>query len=132
MQVGELTLLRTEIAYIVLGTLFLFFGLAALTIAAIRERREIRILIWLGIWSGAYGFKLVGPVRSASGCVAAFRARRDSACKDRGRIPFLSHWTTGLVGVDGWKAPSDHAGAGRGIGHRRNCGRHLRCRQRLR
>ena len=59
MQVHELAALRTEIAYIILGTLFLFFGLAALTIAAIRERREIRILIWLGIWSGMYGFNLL-------------------------------------------------------------------------
>jgi phosphoserine phosphatase RsbU/P len=56
---GELGLLRTEIAYIVLGTLFLFFGLAALTIAAIRERRETRILIWLGIWSVIYGINLL-------------------------------------------------------------------------
>jgi len=59
LQVRELVVLRTEIAYIILGTLFLFFGLAALTVAAIRERREVRILIWLGIWSGMYGFNLL-------------------------------------------------------------------------
>jgi sigma-B regulation protein RsbU (phosphoserine phosphatase) len=54
-----LAALRTELAYILQGTLFLFFGSAALTIAAIRERREVRILIWLGIWSGMYGFNLL-------------------------------------------------------------------------
>jgi phosphoserine phosphatase RsbU/P len=64
LQVQELAELRTEITYIILGTLFLFFGFAALTIAAIRERREVRILVWLGLWSGMYGFNLL--VRSGS------------------------------------------------------------------
>jgi len=41
------------------GTVFLFFGLAACAIAAIRKRSEIRILIWLGIWSGTYGARLL-------------------------------------------------------------------------
>jgi sigma-B regulation protein RsbU (phosphoserine phosphatase) len=48
-----------EIAYIVLGTLFLFFGFAALAIAAIRERREVLILVWFGMWSGIYGINLL-------------------------------------------------------------------------
>jgi sigma-B regulation protein RsbU (phosphoserine phosphatase) len=59
LQGHELAALRVEIAYIILGTLFVFFGFAALAIAAIRERREVLILVWLGIWSAMYGFNLL-------------------------------------------------------------------------
>jgi hypothetical protein len=40
-----LSWLRGQLAYIILGTVFLFFGLTACAIAAIRQRTEIRILI---------------------------------------------------------------------------------------
>jgi hypothetical protein len=40
---------------IVLGTIFLFIGATACVIAAIRWRSGVRILVWLGIWSGMYG-----------------------------------------------------------------------------
>jgi phosphoserine phosphatase RsbU/P len=56
---NELAALREGIAYIVLGTLFLFFGFAALAVAAIRERREVLILVWFGIWSGLDGINLL-------------------------------------------------------------------------
>lgn len=55
----SLSLFRGQLAYIILGTVFLFFGLIACAIAAIRQRTEVRILIWLGIWSGMYGTSLL-------------------------------------------------------------------------
>jgi hypothetical protein len=55
----SLLLLRGELGYIILGTIFVFFGLSACAIAAIRRRTEVRVLIWLGIWSGMYGTGLL-------------------------------------------------------------------------
>ncbi len=55
----SLSLLRGQLGYIILGTVFLFFGLTACAIAAIRRRTEVRILIWLGIWSGMSGTRLL-------------------------------------------------------------------------
>jgi hypothetical protein len=52
-------LLRGQLGYIILGTVFLFFGLTACAIAAIRQRTEVRVLIWWGIWSGMYGARLL-------------------------------------------------------------------------
>jgi sigma-B regulation protein RsbU (phosphoserine phosphatase) len=52
-------LLRDQLGYIILGTIFLFFGLTACAIAAIRQRTGVRILLWLGIWSGMYGIRLL-------------------------------------------------------------------------
>jgi sigma-B regulation protein RsbU (phosphoserine phosphatase) len=37
------------------GSVFLFIGLAACCIAAIRRRSGVRIFVWLGIWSAMYG-----------------------------------------------------------------------------
>jgi hypothetical protein len=37
------------------GSIFLFIGLAACCIAAIRRRSGVRIFVWLGIWSAMYG-----------------------------------------------------------------------------
>ena len=44
--------LRGEIVDIVLGTIFLFMGVTACAIAAIRWGRGVRILVWWGILSG--------------------------------------------------------------------------------
>lgn len=55
----SLVLLREQLAYIILGTVFLFFGLTACAIAAIRQRTGGRVLVWLGIWSGSYGTSLL-------------------------------------------------------------------------
>jgi len=55
--------LRGEIVDIVLGTIFLFIGASACTIAAIGWHRGVRILVWLGIFSGMYGVqKLLQPL----------------------------------------------------------------------
>jgi sigma-B regulation protein RsbU (phosphoserine phosphatase) len=52
-------LLLGQLTDIILGTVFLFFGLTACAIAAIRQRTEVRVLVWLGIWSGMYGTRLL-------------------------------------------------------------------------
>jgi sigma-B regulation protein RsbU (phosphoserine phosphatase) len=52
---AALETLRGELVDIVLGTIFLSIGATACAIAAIRWRRGVRILAWLGIWSGMYG-----------------------------------------------------------------------------
>lgn len=59
MEVQNLAEFREQLAYIVLGTVFLFFGFACCAIAALRRRTEVRVLIWLGLWSGMYGASLV-------------------------------------------------------------------------
>jgi sigma-B regulation protein RsbU (phosphoserine phosphatase) len=55
----SLSLLRDQLGHVILGTIFLFFGLTASAIAVIRRHTEVRILIWLGIWSGMYGARLL-------------------------------------------------------------------------
>ncbi len=48
-------MLRDRVADIMFGTLFLFGGLAACSIAAIRRRSGASALVWLGLWSAMYG-----------------------------------------------------------------------------
>jgi sigma-B regulation protein RsbU (phosphoserine phosphatase) len=48
-------ILRGQVADIIIGSVFLFIGLAACSIAAIRRRSGVRIFVWLGIWSAMYG-----------------------------------------------------------------------------
>jgi sigma-B regulation protein RsbU (phosphoserine phosphatase) len=48
-------MLRGQIADIVVGSIFVFIGLATCSIAAFRRGRRARIFIWLGIWSAMYG-----------------------------------------------------------------------------
>lgn len=40
---------------IIIGTVFVFLGLAACCIAAIRRRSGMRAILWLGLWSALYG-----------------------------------------------------------------------------
>ncbi|HUL15164.1 MAG TPA: PP2C family protein-serine/threonine phosphatase [Terriglobales bacterium] len=47
--------LRGALVDVVFGTIFLSIGATACAIAAIRWGRGVRILLWLGIWSGMYG-----------------------------------------------------------------------------
>jgi len=66
-EAQSLSLLRGQLGYIILGTVFVFFGLTCRAIAAIRRRTEGRVLIGLGIWSGMYGTRLLDetpPVRA--------------------------------------------------------------------
>jgi phosphoserine phosphatase RsbU/P len=47
--------LRGDIVNVVTGTFFMVVGLMSIAIAAIRRRGGVRVLIWLGIWSGFFG-----------------------------------------------------------------------------
>jgi sigma-B regulation protein RsbU (phosphoserine phosphatase) len=46
---------RGQLADIVAGSIFLFFGFASCSIAVIRRRAGVRVFVWLGIWSAMYG-----------------------------------------------------------------------------
>lgn len=50
---------------IVLGTIFLFIGLAAVAIAAIRRSGGVRILVWFGIFSAMYGARILAQSPAA-------------------------------------------------------------------
>lgn len=50
-----LALLRDQVGIIILGTVFLFVGIVACCIAAIRGRGGVRILAWFGIFNIMYG-----------------------------------------------------------------------------
>ena len=54
-----LAMLRGQPIDIVLGAVFLFIGLVACSIVAIRRRNGVRLFIWLGIWSAMYGAALL-------------------------------------------------------------------------
>jgi len=68
-------ILRPEFAFIILGTIFLFIGVAACCIAAVRGGGSGRVLGWFGIFSGMYGVRLFAAVPAAIGLLAGpFRA----------------------------------------------------------
>ncbi len=48
-------ILRGQIADLTGGAIFLFIGLAAFAIAALRRRSGVRLLVWLGVFSAIYG-----------------------------------------------------------------------------
>ena len=54
-----LATLRGQLTDIAFGAVFLFIGLAACSVAAIRRRSGVRLVIWLGIWSTMYGTGLL-------------------------------------------------------------------------
>ncbi len=52
-------MLRGQIADVVVGSIFVFVGLATCSIAAFRRGRGVRTFVWLGIWSAMYGAVLL-------------------------------------------------------------------------
>jgi phosphoserine phosphatase RsbU/P len=63
LQEQALATLRGQLADIISGTVFVFLGLTACVIAAMRRRSGVRVLVWLGIWSAMYGaLRLIGPL----------------------------------------------------------------------
>ena len=52
-------MLRNQLVTIVSGAIFLFIGLASCSLAAVRRRGGVRIFVWLGIWSGLWGARLL-------------------------------------------------------------------------
>jgi sigma-B regulation protein RsbU (phosphoserine phosphatase) len=66
---GEVpALLREELAEVISGGVLLSFGLVVCSIAAIRWRSGVRLILWLGIWSTMYGAGLLArsPVLTAA------------------------------------------------------------------
>jgi hypothetical protein len=57
-----LTILRDQVSAIILGTVFLFIGLGACGLAAVRGRGGVRILFWFGIFSAMYGARILAGV----------------------------------------------------------------------
>ena len=56
---------RAEFAVIILGTIFVFIGVAACCIAAVRRGNTGRTLAWFGIFSALYGVRLFAAVPTA-------------------------------------------------------------------
>ena len=56
---------RAEFAVVILGTIFVFIGVAACCIAAVRRGNTGRILAWFGIFSALYGVRLFAAVPTA-------------------------------------------------------------------
>jgi phosphoserine phosphatase RsbU/P len=61
-------MLRGQLVEIISGAVFLFMGLAACSIAAIRWRSGVRLFVWLGVWSATYG---AGRLTQSPAVVAA-------------------------------------------------------------
>lgn len=60
-----LSLLRNQVAGIVLGSIFLFIGLGALALAVLRRRQQVRLLVWFGLFSGLYGLRMLAQAPAA-------------------------------------------------------------------
>jgi hypothetical protein len=54
-----LAMLHGQLADILFGAVFLFIGFTACSIAVIRPRSGVRLVVWLGIWSAMYGTGLL-------------------------------------------------------------------------
>ena len=65
MEDQVLLILRGQVGGIILGTVFLFLGLAACGVAAIRGGARVRILVWFGIFSAMYGVRILAHVPAA-------------------------------------------------------------------
>jgi sigma-B regulation protein RsbU (phosphoserine phosphatase) len=59
LQDQVLAMLRGQLVNIMSGAVFLFIGLASCSLAAVRRRGGVRIFVWLGIWSGLWGARLL-------------------------------------------------------------------------
>ncbi len=58
-EMQNISQLSQQLGEIIFGTFFLLVGLVSVSIALLRRGRDIRILIWLAAWSGAYGLRLL-------------------------------------------------------------------------
>ena len=92
MEDQVLAVLRGQLTNIILGTFFLFIGLAACSIAVIRRRSGVRLFIWLGLWSALYG---VGLLIQSPAVVAALPH------STQGSVPYLNAVRTYLTVVVG-------------------------------
>jgi phosphoserine phosphatase RsbU/P len=51
--------LRGQTVEIILGSIFLFVGIGALILAALRRRRQVGLLVWFGVFSALYGLRML-------------------------------------------------------------------------
>ena len=65
-----LTMLSDQVGAIMLGTIFLFVGLAAFAVSAIRGRREDLILVWFGLLNLLWGIRILAYSPAAFSVVA--------------------------------------------------------------
>jgi sigma-B regulation protein RsbU (phosphoserine phosphatase) len=59
-----LPVIQNEVVSIMSGTVFVFIGVAACCLAALRRQRGMLIFVWLGIWSAMYGALLLANSRT--------------------------------------------------------------------
>jgi hypothetical protein len=115
-----LMIVRGQVGGIILGTVFLFVGLAACAIAVIRGGARVRILVWFGIFSAMYGARILAQMPAAFSVFAAF-ALGQSPLRDMDyHLPGPYSCAPFLAGVKPWKGASFLAGHGyRGVSVRR-------------
>jgi sigma-B regulation protein RsbU (phosphoserine phosphatase) len=65
MEAQVLTVVRDQVGAIALGTVFMFVGVMACAIAAIRGRGAVRILVWFGLLSLMWGMRIMASVPAA-------------------------------------------------------------------
>lgn len=58
-EMQNISQLSRQLGEITFGTFFLLVGLVSASIALLRRGKDIKILIWLAAWSGAYGIRLL-------------------------------------------------------------------------
>ncbi len=58
-EMQNISQLSQQLGEIIFGTFFLLVGLVSASIALLRRGKDIKILIWLAAWSGAYGIRLL-------------------------------------------------------------------------
>jgi hypothetical protein len=59
-----LEMLRGQMPAIMLGSIFVFVGTAALAISTVRHRERLKILTWFGLFSAFYGTRLLVEARA--------------------------------------------------------------------
>lgn len=72
MPPDPISLLRGELTDIVSAAFFLFIGLLAFGIAAVRRRSGVRILVWIGIWSILFGSNMLAQSSAVRAALPAF------------------------------------------------------------
>lgn len=87
---------REQIAFIALGTIFLFLGIPSCVIALFRSREHRRILGWFGAFSTMYGIRLFIQVPAVFGLVAP------AFLRDASRLVWLATYLILIPAVLFW------------------------------
>jgi sigma-B regulation protein RsbU (phosphoserine phosphatase) len=62
-----LVLIRAHLPELFLGPVFAFVGVCACSVAAIRHRKEFRVLLWFGLFIGMYGVRILAGATETLG-----------------------------------------------------------------